>query len=160
LYIQHMPADQTSATKTIAADIASECLAVRVRLLNRVVSGIYDQALRPLGITAGQMNILVVAANGGALAPGEIARALHMEKSTLSRNLERMRRQGWVDVAPGEAGPGLVVTIAPAGEALLRDARPLWEKAQVRARKLLGAEGADDLLRLAGRVWSQAPAGP
>jgi DNA-binding MarR family transcriptional regulator len=156
LYIQPMPTPPTP--EEIATTIAEECLAVRVRLLNRVVSGVYDHALRPLGITAGQMNILVVVAKGGALAPGEIARVLHMEKSTLSRNLERMRRQGWVEVAPGEAGRGLVATIAPAGETLLRDALPHWHEAQVRVRELLGAEGADDLLRLAGRVWSQAPA--
>jgi len=152
-----MAAKQKSGTRTIAAYIAGECLAVRVRLLNRVVSGVYDQALRPLGITAGQMNILVVVANGGAVAPREIARLLHMEKSTLSRNVERMRRQGWVDVSPGEAGPGLLVSIAPAGEALLRDAQPRWQEAQARVRELLGADGADDLRRLAARVWSQGP---
>jgi len=154
-----MPLDPESATKTIAATIAGECLAVRVRLLNRVISGVYDQALRPLGITAGQMNILVVVAKGGAVAPGEVARVLHMEKSTLSRNLERMRRQGWVEVSPGEAGRGLVATIAAAGEALLREALPRWEEAQVRVRELLGTDGADDLVRIAGRLWSQAPAG-
>jgi DNA-binding MarR family transcriptional regulator len=155
-----MTANQKPGTRTIAATIASECLAVRVRLLNRVVSGVYDQALRPLGITAGQMNILVVVAKGSAVVPGEIARLLHMEKSTLSRNLDRMRRQGWVEVAPGEAGRGLVATIAPAGETLLHEALPLWQEAQARAWDLLGADGADDLVRLAGRLWNRGPTGP
>ena len=154
-----MTAKQKSGTRGIAATIASECLAVRVRLLNRVLSGVYDQALRPVGITAGQMNILVVVANGEQVAPAEIARLLHMEKSTLSRNLERMRRQGWVEVAPGEVGPGLSVSVAAAGEALLRDALPRWQEAQAQVRELLGAKGAEELVRLAGRVWSHGPAG-
>ncbi len=46
-----------------AADlIAANCLAVRVRLLSRTITGIYDEALRPLGVTVGQLNILVTVA--------------------------------------------------------------------------------------------------
>ena len=60
-----MRAPPRPTPQEIAATIADECLAVRIRLLNRVVSGVYDQALRPLGITAGQMNILVVVSGRG-----------------------------------------------------------------------------------------------
>ena len=42
--------------------IAQDCIADRMRLLNRVVTKIYDDALRSLGIRTGQLNILVVTA--------------------------------------------------------------------------------------------------
>src|SRR3954451_12375489 len=38
--------------------IAGECIAVRVRLINRVVTAIYDEALRPFGLRVSQANIL------------------------------------------------------------------------------------------------------
>src|SRR4051812_22520018 len=45
--------------------IATSCIAGRLRLLNRVVTNIYDDALRPLDLKVSQMNILVAAAKLG-----------------------------------------------------------------------------------------------
>jgi hypothetical protein len=52
--------------------IASECVAVRLRMLNRVVTNIYDDALRSLDLKVSQMNILVAAAKMGAARPIEV----------------------------------------------------------------------------------------
>jgi hypothetical protein len=49
--------------------IASECVAVRLRMLNRVITNIYDDALRPLELKVSQMNILVAAAKMGTARP-------------------------------------------------------------------------------------------
>ena len=96
---------------THAADrIAGECLARRVRLLNRTITGIYDEALRPMGLTSAQLNLLVVVAKRGPLSPGEVARRMNMEKSTVSRNLDRMRQNGWVRVGQSDAGRKQVLT--------------------------------------------------
>src|SRR3954469_6510009 len=78
--------------------IAGECLAVRVRTLNRVVSALYDDALRPLRLRVGQLNLLVAVARLGTARPGDLCRILRMEKSTLSRDVEVMRRNGWLDI--------------------------------------------------------------
>ena len=59
--------------------IASECLAVRVRLLNRTVTNIFDEALRPLGVKVSQLNVLMVVAKRGPMSPGDVARRLNME---------------------------------------------------------------------------------
>ena len=68
-------------TKTVET-IAGECLAARVRLLNRTVTNIYDDALRPLGVKVSQLNVLIVVALGGPISPGEVARQLNIEKNT------------------------------------------------------------------------------
>ncbi len=74
--------------------IASECLAVRIRLLNRTVTNIFDDSLRPLGVKVSQLNVLMVVAKRGPISPGDVARRLNMEKSTVSRNVDRMRTHG------------------------------------------------------------------
>ena len=51
-------------TKTVEM-IAGDCLAVRIRLLNRTVTNIYDQALRPLKVKVSQLNVLIVVAKRG-----------------------------------------------------------------------------------------------
>ena len=48
--------------QAIIDKIAGECVAVRVRMVNRAITNIYDDALRPLGLKASQLNILIVTA--------------------------------------------------------------------------------------------------
>jgi DNA-binding MarR family transcriptional regulator len=82
--------------------IARTCIAVRLRMLNRVVTSLYDDALRPLGLKVSQLNILVVTAKLGRAQPATIRDILQLETSTLSRNVERMRAKGWLEVVPEE----------------------------------------------------------
>ena len=89
---------QSKAVDTIARD----CIAVRLRLLNRVVTNLYDDALRPLGLKVSQLNILVVTAKLGLARPAQVCDILQLDTSTLSRNVERMRAHGWLEVVPDE----------------------------------------------------------
>src|SRR6266849_356527 len=82
--------------------IARTCIASRLRLLNRVVTNFYDDALRPLGVKVSQMNILVVTAKLGLARPAQVCEFLQLDSSTLSRNVERMRANGWLVVVSGE----------------------------------------------------------
>src|SRR5437773_10632853 len=84
--------------------IAGECIAVRLRMLNRVITNMYDDALRSLDLKVSQMNILVAAAKMGTAHPTEVCEHLHLDVSTLSRNVERMKARGWPDVGPDEDG--------------------------------------------------------
>jgi len=150
-----MPSRNTQPVDRAAELIAGECLAVRVRLLNRTITAIYDDALRPLGLTAGQLNILVVITRRGPISPGEVARRLNMEKSTASRNIERMRRNGWLTVAAAESGRQQQLTLTRQGKTLLERSVPAWEEAQTRARAVLGQRGADSIHRVGNAVWSR-----
>jgi hypothetical protein len=58
------------ATTTSIERISKTCIAVRLRLLNRVVTSFYDDALRPLGLKVSQLNILIVTARLGLARPG------------------------------------------------------------------------------------------
>ena len=143
------PADRAAET------IAGECLAVRVRMLNRIITGIYDDALRPLGLTTGQLNILVVVTKRGPLSPGEVARRLNMEKSTVSRNVERMRANGWLTVTASDSGRKQQLTLTRQGKRLLEDSVSAWGEAQTRTRALLGRRGSDSIRSLSNSVWSR-----
>jgi DNA-binding MarR family transcriptional regulator len=134
-----------------ARRVARECLALRVHLLNRVVTRIYDDALRPLGITANQLSILTVLENMTQAQPGAIGRYLEMEKSTVSRNVKRMRQQGWVREKPGPDARSVVLTVTEKGRALFTRAVPHWVEAQARVRELLGDAGVTAITGLVDR---------
>lgn len=88
------------ADQDLVDRVAGECLAVRVRILNRAITSLYDEVMRPMGVNINQMNILVVTAKLGVARPGRLCEILHMDTSTLSRNAQRMVAQGWLEVVP------------------------------------------------------------
>lgn len=137
-----------------ARAIADECVAVRLRLLTRSVTRLYNQALRPYGLTVSQMNILVAVSCIGKAKQREVCRALHLDKSTLSRDVERMRANGWLDAAPGGDGRTSLLSASGAGKALLREVTPAWEEAQRRVIELLGESEIASLGRAARAVRS------
>jgi DNA-binding MarR family transcriptional regulator len=118
--------------------VASECVAVRLRMLNRVITNIYDDALRSLDLKVSQMNILVAAAKMGTARPSEVCDHLHLDVSTLSRNVERMKARGWLEVVPDEDGRAQPFRLTPQGRKLLETAVPAWSEAQQRVKKVLG----------------------
>jgi DNA-binding MarR family transcriptional regulator len=122
-------------------DIARSCIAVRLRLLNRVVTNLYDDSLRSLGLKVSQLNILVVAAKLGLARPADVCGILQLDKSTLSRNVERMRAKGWIQVVHDADARAQPFRLTAPGNKLLQRAIPAWEEAQGQAQKLLGHEG-------------------
>jgi DNA-binding MarR family transcriptional regulator len=136
--------------------MASECIAARVRILNRAVTALYDEALRPFGAKVSQMNILVVTAKLGVARPGQICDILHMDASTLSRNAERMVAHGWLEVVPGDDARAQPLRITRRGAKLLERIAPAWEAAQARARSLLGEAGAAAILGSARKLGGPA----
>ena len=130
--------------------IARNCVALRLRLLNRVVTNLYDEALRSLGLKVSQMNILVVAAKLGLASPAEVCALLRLDTSTLSRNVERMRANGWVEIVPSADARMQPFRLTARGKKLLERAVPAWEGAQRQAKELLGDDGSA-LLNKAGK---------
>ena len=124
--------------KISAEIIAEQCIAVRLRILSRAVTRIYNQALRPYGLMVSQMNILVAVSCLGEARQQAVCWALQLEKSTLSRDAGRMRSQGWLKEVPEEDGRSALLTLTPAGRKLLEKATPAWQRAQERATALLG----------------------
>ena len=124
----------------IAAAAASACLATRVRQLSRIVTRVYDDAMRPLGITASQYTLLAQLASRDGITAVEIGHELDIEKSTLSRNLKRLLALGHLTMDPpaGRRGRGLHLT--PKGQAVLKEAYPIWQDAQRRATAVMGPE--------------------
>ncbi len=117
--------------------IAGTCIAVRLRLLNRVVTNYYDDALRPLGLKVSQLNILIVTAKLG------LAR---------SRNVKPLQAHGWLEVVPDKDARTQPFRLTAQGKRLIEKAVPAWEEAQRQATKLLGDEGIALLDRAAKRL--------
>jgi DNA-binding MarR family transcriptional regulator len=142
--LERKPAEMASIAD-IAETTAGACLATRVRQLSRIITRVYDDAMRPLGITASQYTLLAQLAARDSITAVEIGHELDIEKSTLSRNLKRLLVLGHIIMDPpaGRRGRGLHLT--PKGQAILKDAFPIWQDAQTRAVSAMGAESRNVL---------------
>lgn len=118
----------------------------------RAVTRGYDRALRSTGLRITQFTILVAASVAGGVALGQLAEMLGLERTTLTRNLALLEREGLVKIGNLD-GRTRNVLIAPSGKARLNAALPLWNRAQERLQQKLGREKwrnlQDDLTRLA-----------
>ena len=140
-------------TPDLQADLIEEvtqnCLLTRTRMISRVITSIYDQALRPYDVNSSQFSMLVVIAKMQGASRSELGRANHLERSTSTRNLQLLLDQGWVTEQAPTHGRSRPIFLSAAGRELLATAMPAWRGAQETARKLLGESGAGALLSIA-----------
>jgi DNA-binding MarR family transcriptional regulator len=134
---------------SIIDQISSECLLGHWRRVNRVLSGIYEAEMRDWRLKSSQLNLLVAVAKAGPVRRIDLGKRLHLDPSTLTRNLQVMLKQGWIEEKPDEEDQRSArLTIAPKGRKLLESIAPAWKRAQARARQMLGSEGAALVLGL------------
>jgi DNA-binding MarR family transcriptional regulator len=132
--------------------ISKTCIAVRLRLLNRVITNFYDDALRPLGLKVSQLNILIVTARLGLARPAQVCDILQLNVSTLSRNVKPLQAHGWLEIVPEEDARSQPFRLTAQGKRLIEKAVPAWEAAQRQATELLGSEGVSLLDKAAKKV--------
>ena len=144
--------DDTKQALRTAQTITSECVGGRVRTLSRVITRIYDEHLRALGLKFSQMNILTVITARGSISPQQIGKLLGIEKSTLSRNVRILESNGWIESQPGESGNTLLLSATPKGRRLVQKASPCWRRAQEEVTSLLGKRTTSAIRRGFDRV--------
>ncbi|MGD1895768.1 MAG: MarR family winged helix-turn-helix transcriptional regulator [Phormidesmis sp.] len=142
---------QKSAKETaqkIAQQMSQECVARRLRQVNRTITRLYDEALRPHGLTVNQLNILAVIISEKQIRPGQLGQSLGMEKSTVSRTVDRMVRKDWIKVTPGEDSRTQLLSVTPKGRKLLLSVTPIWDNLQ--AGVLTDTSSGHNILQLLG----------
>ncbi len=135
--------------------LAGQCMAHRLRLMHRVVMGIYDEALRAEGVDmrVSQMNILVqVMLAGPNVTSSDLCEAMKIDASTVSRNVERLIARGWLRTEPGEDERSHVLVVTAKGKRLLEKGVVAWRKAQKQTAALVGEDGVAAIHRLAEKM--------
>lgn len=137
---------------SLVDDAAEQCLLTRVRTISRVVTSIYDNALRPHGLTSSQFSLLVRIVRTKGASRAALARASHQDRSTSTRNLQVVLNEGWAEEVVPDKGRSRPIVISAAGQALLNAAGPSWRAAQAQAARMLGEQGVAALVGLAASL--------
>jgi len=107
---------------------------------------LYDDALRSVELRTTQFTLLNAIRVVGPVTVRRLAAVVVMDRTTLTRDLRPLERQGLVSVAPGEDRRERKVDLTAKGIQVIRRALPLWEKTQAQVAKGLGKERLQRLL--------------
>lgn len=140
------------------------CLSLNLRRTERLVTRHYDSYLAAAGLTAVQIPILAIIATVEEPTFRELSAQLELDRSTLSRNLAVLQRQGFVEVGPSSGRRAGRLSLTPQGRRTLAHGYACWREAHAAINTLLSADavaGGLDFLKKLRRetraAYTQAP---
>ncbi len=137
---------QTGKDKAARREIEPAiCNCLALRQAARHVSALYDRHLAVEGITTAQYSILAKLARLGPQSIGALAGVMVMDRTTTTRAVRPLARDGLVAIAPGKDERTRMVRITPAGETRVKAAAARWRAAQKEFEAGYGAEAAQKL---------------
>ena len=117
---------------------AQGCTNLRLRQLMRSVARHYDLEFAKAGLKGTQYSLLSHVLKLGPLRPGELARGMQINASTLTRNLKPLVDAGWVTLSAGTDARSRLVSITDSGKAKRQEAQLRWKAAQISLNEALG----------------------
>ena len=135
-------AEQTPTTADLqeVSQVPGSCAHFNLRRADRVMTQLYDQMLRPSGVKPTQFTLLAAIRLKGPVTIKGLADAIAMDRTTLTRNLRPLLKEGWVEIAPGTDRRVREVSLTAEGSSALERALPLWRKAQDHVAERFGSE--------------------
>lgn len=120
-----------------------DCSCFNLRRAARRVTQVYDHELASTGLKATQLSLLALLRGdntGKGIAITRLAEKLGMDRTTLTRNLGVVERDGMVTVRTGDDTRSRLVVLTKAGREAVNRAIPHWEKAQAILARKIGAD--------------------
>ena len=111
-------------------EVLENCVCHRTRMAARAVTRLYDDTLRSVGLRATQLAVLAAVGGDEVVSIAGLAKFMGMDRSTLTRNLAPLEREGLIRVGVEGWRRSRTVEITKKGRSRLREALPLWETAR------------------------------
>jgi len=124
------------------------CACANLRRAARVITRLYDAALRPSGLGVAQFTLLQALTIAPGMSQKQLAGLLEIDSTTLTRTLAPLRHEGWLRSTAGDDRRELRLALTAAGKRAYTRALPYWERAQDEFIQALGAESWNRLMEL------------
>ena len=118
------------------------CTSQKVRVLSRRISQHFDRIVASSGLKTTQYSLLSAIVRHGPVRPGDLARTMSLDASTLTRNLQPLVHAGWATIGPGDDERSRLVAATEAGREKRAEAQRAWKRAQLAFNDQVGAAAA------------------
>lgn len=116
------------------------CTNLKLRQLMRRVAQRYDAEVGQVGLKGTQYSLLSYVIKLGPIRPVDLAEAMNVDASTLSRNLKPLVAAGWVTQEAGADARSRLVQATDAGRDKRVEAQRRWRVAQEGLNAALGPQ--------------------
>jgi DNA-binding MarR family transcriptional regulator len=142
-------------------DDVRQCFCLHLRRSARQVTQFYDERLRGSGLKTTQFQLLAAISQTGPTAQQPLADLMGMDRTTLTRNLALLQRNGFVTLeTAAQDRRERSIALTPAGRTVLKKAMPLWQSAQAAIKDKTSANPAipefGDLLAVLAQIGTAA----
>ncbi len=132
---------------TLEGPAPTPCLCESLRRATRMVTRMYDDALRPVKLRITQVSVLAHLRRNGDVRVRDLAARLQIEETTLTRNIRLLEQEGLVATRAGEDRREKHLSLTRAGQDVLAKAVPLWRGVQEDLRQRISTETWDAAFR-------------
>ena len=123
------------------------CIAGRLRMLSRIVTGRYNDAFATEGVTSAQAGLLMRIFAQPGIRQTKLAGQLQIEKSAMSRDVQLLQKNGWLT---DDLRNGLFLT--DEGTAMAKRCHKIWKVLNAQIRDDLGPDAVDGLTFFSDRL--------
>ena len=128
------------------------CLVFNTRMAARAMTRFHDGRLRPYGVTSAQFSLLGGIRRGEGKSVSELAEQNGIDRTSLTRNLDRLEKMGLVVSRSAGQGTPRICDLTDAGEAMVEKLAPVWVAAQDELRDLLSSGDFSTTLNVLKRL--------
>ncbi|HBS60097.1 MAG TPA: MarR family transcriptional regulator [Firmicutes bacterium] len=129
------------------------CACGNIRKTARIITQFYDQYIQPTGLRSSQCSLLFNISLHGNASISELGTLLLMDQTTVTRNIEILRKQKYITVEKEENDARVkLISITKSGRDKLAEAVPLWAQAQLEIEKGLGVEQYQEFLKMLRKI--------
>jgi DNA-binding MarR family transcriptional regulator len=132
------------------------CTCGKLREAARAVTLLYDKAFESSGVLSTQLGVLHIIYNSASITISQLAWELGMDRTTLTRSLSVLERQGLIKISSGKDHRTRVVTITSKGRSSVAKAIPLWNEVQRNVRQQMGENSWSQLMGCLGQFLNVA----
>jgi DNA-binding MarR family transcriptional regulator len=152
VYTYYMSNSSPKAKLAIAKQVPANCMGLHIRRASRILTQVYDAALRPTGLELNQLTLLVAIHLFEAVPITQLAQELFADQTTVTRNIKLLEKRGLVELNPGEDRRIKLVSLTSEGQVILEQALPVWEQVQAELMQHFGDQKWQTLLSLLSEV--------
>ena len=124
----------------------TECTAFNLKKATRIVQNLFDEAFKPIGLEGTQYTVLGHVFVYGPISMTKLADLMHVDRTTLARNLSPLEKRGFVEINQGSDRRAKFVNITKKGKEVLSEALPLWKETQNEIKTALGLDNWSSMI--------------
>lgn len=135
--------------KSMSKAVRLPCACANLRRAARLVTQLYEEAVRPAGVTGPQFTLLQALKLAPGLSQKQLAELLGIDSTTLTRTLALVEKRGWLSSRAATDRRALRLGLSKKGEREYERVLPYWQSAQRRFKHALGDAKWNQLIDVA-----------